>query len=278
MYSLIEKATIYAKQIDTVISGSNIMVDDALQHRLERLFVVFRKIEALVAKEAKKSLKRSLWKLFQLLTCIDMRLSCVDSSRYVGEFRRLRHSDVRKLEMIAQRTLAAGVISWTGARVDGEVMVVRYIEADSSQQSSEDNSLSRDYTEVIRGLSTVQASHPHVVQLYGLRTGPPEACFSAFRAGTHDVFDFLRRSAENDEGVRARRCLLTSYKILDASWYLKHVHNLAWIPGNVLPDNARVVTVDDAGEPQIGLFDDIVDGQRWERGIQDNLNCHWKGF
>ncbi|KZV85969.1 hypothetical protein EXIGLDRAFT_841098 [Exidia glandulosa HHB12029] len=297
MYSLVEKSGIYAHQIDIAVGGR--VLDVQLQRRLERLYNVFREIEALLEKqtaprtaalralrnvfvlpnkaEALASDLESEMKLFQLATSIDTRLAVADTAReveqnalYDGNWRRLRDGDVRKLQVIRQHEIDDGFITYSSARVDGELMTVRYL----ASSACPDETIIRGapprqepwttYHEVVQAISTVHNSHPWIVQYFGQRPGPPDATFSVFRTGTHDAHDLFCELVDTapkdtiDSDPFGLKAATVSYKILDAARYLRRDHNLAWV--------GLSATMDDSGEPQIGLFDDIDTGEKWKDG------------
>ncbi|KZV95531.1 hypothetical protein EXIGLDRAFT_470320 [Exidia glandulosa HHB12029] len=298
MYTLIERVAIYAREIEMAVTGRTL--DAQMRRRLDRLYCVFAKVESLLVTkaEAKKTPLRLLrdvfivsnkaeslanelegeMKLLQLLISIDTRLALSDAadkaeegSSYVGEFRRLRGSDVQKLGLMHWRYLQhGGILVYARVRVNGELMVVRYMETDEGTwlnvHDAEEHTL---FPELVRRISTVHASHPAVVQLYGLREGP-DAGFLVFRSGTYDILAFLRELKHSvppdgsSSDPLAIRTLALCYKILDAAWYLKNKHCLVWL--------GYMATVDSFGEPRIGLFDDIEDGEVWEDGVAGNLS------
>ncbi|KZV92329.1 hypothetical protein EXIGLDRAFT_790507 [Exidia glandulosa HHB12029] len=261
MFDLVLAAGDYAKQIDAAVAGR--VLDVKMQRRLERLYTVFAKIEALMQKEAgpksvalrtlrnvfvlpikAESLATELEREMKLSSSIDTRLAIADTariveedSRYDGDWRRLRHGDVRKLHVVKTYAVDEGVLTYASARVNDELMIIRYLDKPLSGGHGSSHSCRpmgrgsswTSYPELIRRLSTVQASHPNVVQLYGIRGGSPQATFAAFRSGTRDMEEF--------KGTITIR--------------IHHYHNLVW--------TGYFATIDESGEPQIGAFDDIVD-------------------
>ncbi|KZV86182.1 hypothetical protein EXIGLDRAFT_774267 [Exidia glandulosa HHB12029] len=211
MYMLIQKVEIYSAQIDMALAGR--VLDVSLQRRLERLYSVFLKIEALVDVNAgrKDNALTRVWRnvvtkpihaetlvieldremqLFRLLTGIQLNLviddtarAVAEGARYDGQIRILRDCDIEKRSIIRQVRTDQGTIVWASARVDGHLMVIRYLDPASI--------VNRD----------------------------------------HSV------SAE-------------AYQMLDASAHLVNVHGLKWI--------RESATVDEHGEPCIGLFNDII--------------------
>ncbi|KZV80396.1 hypothetical protein EXIGLDRAFT_756276, partial [Exidia glandulosa HHB12029] len=159
MYTLVEKASIYATQINVTVAGR--VLDATLQRRLERLFTVFEKIEALVEdkvvrKNGARARLAGLWQkliakpnlaetlaaeldreiqLFQLVTGVQQTLTLEDVARvvaadvrYDGRFRLLRDCDVETLKVIRKCDTEVGTVVWASARVDGQPMVVRYVD------------------------------------------------------------------------------------------------------------------------------------------------------
>ncbi|KZV95535.1 hypothetical protein EXIGLDRAFT_470358 [Exidia glandulosa HHB12029] len=220
MFDLVLAAGDYAKQIDAAVAGR--VLDVKMQRRLERLYTVFAKIEALMQKEAgpksvalrtlrnvfvlpikAESLATELereMKLFQISGNIDTRLAIADTvriveedSRYDGDWRRLRHGDVGGRQVICTYAVDDGVLTYASARVDNVLMIVRYL--DRPLGGGHDVShycpplpLARrsswtSYPELLRRISTVHTSHPNIAQLYGIRGGSPDARFAAFRSG-----------------------------------------------------------------------------------------------
>ncbi|KZV93932.1 hypothetical protein EXIGLDRAFT_748895 [Exidia glandulosa HHB12029] len=308
MYQLCEKAAIYATQIDTTLSGRK--VDSHLYLRLLRLRTVFAQIERLMTDEAriKSKIRRTLRdafiapkraealareleqeiQLFSLLTAVDTSIAVSDDTRYDGEFRRLRHCDVRKIGVLAQHDCPEGLITWAAARIDGEVMAVRYLEiADQTSlalpTSKRKSAAPWDgYPDLLRGLSSVHASHPYVAQLYGRHTSADGLSFAAFRSGTGSMLTYLKDKYRTTPDSRSRTltALSTSFKILEASWYLLRHHNLLWTPAIVTSCDTpckMMIGVDECGEPQIGLFDDLSELReaKWDvEAAAKNLSCH----
>ncbi|KZV85957.1 hypothetical protein EXIGLDRAFT_775039 [Exidia glandulosa HHB12029] len=284
MYTLVEKADIYATQIDISVAGR--VPDASLKRRLERLYSVFLKIEALVSHNAgsKKHPMIRLWQtvitkpiraetlvveldreiqLFEAwiqlsLVVDDTARAIAADARYDGQIRLLRDCDIEKRKIIMQCATDEGTVTWASARVDGELMVIRYLESSSIVKRDENVvagvSLQQrapyiDYLENIKRLSTVLNSHPHIVQLYGRHVQGPTA---VFRSGIFSLASqFYIMTAEESCGgnVTAKRLRL-AYKILDAVFHLEEAHGLVWV--------GKTAVVDENGEPRIGLFDDIV--------------------
>ncbi|KZV92338.1 hypothetical protein EXIGLDRAFT_836530 [Exidia glandulosa HHB12029] len=286
MYTLIEKADIYATQIDIAVAGR--VLDPSLQRRLQRLYSVFLKIEALVDVKAgvkNNALTRVLQnvitkpsraetllvelereiQLFQLLTGIQLSLIVGETARavvadmkYDGQFRVLRDCDIDKRDIIERCETEQGTVVWASARVDGQLLVIRYLDPSPVPQS-DNNIVSEvaarrrapyhEYLENVAKVSTIRASHPHIVQLYGLHIQGPAA---VFRLGTFPLSDYLRnlRLKKGSAADLAVKYLRLVYKMLDASAHLADAHGLLWV--------GETAIVDDNGEPRIGLFDDIV--------------------
>ncbi|KZV95525.1 hypothetical protein EXIGLDRAFT_766094 [Exidia glandulosa HHB12029] len=175
MYTLVEKADIYATQIDTAVAGR--VLDASLQRRLERLYSVFLKIEALVDVTAgsKNNALVRVWQnvvskpnraetlvvelereiqLFQarsypvvsypsaqsaqLLTGIQLSLvvdntarAVAADARYDGQIRILRDCDIDKRDIIERCETEQGTVVWASARVDGQLMVIRFLDSSS---------------------------------------------------------------------------------------------------------------------------------------------------
>ncbi|KZV92313.1 hypothetical protein EXIGLDRAFT_769079 [Exidia glandulosa HHB12029] len=150
MHDLVTTSANYAHQIDLAVAGR--VLEVSIERRLERLYTVFAKIEALFQRETapQRAILRILhqvfvlpiraealaaeleneMKLFQALSLIDARLAVADTARiveedvrYEGDWRRLRHSDVQKLHIVHQYAVADGILTYAGARVDGELMI-----------------------------------------------------------------------------------------------------------------------------------------------------------
>ncbi|KZV92344.1 hypothetical protein EXIGLDRAFT_76578 [Exidia glandulosa HHB12029] len=293
MYTLVEKADIYATQIDIAVAGR--ILDASLQRRLERLYSVFLKIEALVDVTAggKSNALARVWhnvvtkpnraetlvlkldqeiQLFQLLTGIQLSLvvdntaRIVDDTaravaadmRYDGQFRVLRDCDIRKGNIIERCETDEGTVVWASARVDGQLMVIRYLDPSSDAKRNDGvvaevaqwrRTPYHEYLENVKKVSTIVGSHPHVVQFYGRHVQGPAA---VFRSGTYPLRDHVCNMIANKgdtESSSAERIRL-AYKILDASLHLEDSHGLVWIGESVI--------IDEYGEPHIGLFDDIA--------------------
>ncbi|KZV98376.1 hypothetical protein EXIGLDRAFT_832180 [Exidia glandulosa HHB12029] len=286
MYTLVEKADIYATQIDIAVAGR--VLDVPLKRRLERLYSVFLKIEVLVSDKAGRrsnpltrfwqnvvtkpnraetlvvEIEREI-QLFQLLTGIHLSLVVDDTARavaaearYDGQIRILRDCDIDKRHIIEQYETDQGTVVWASARVDSQLMAIRYLKPSpivKKDESLVDGSIPRQwdpynqYLQNIKKVSTISGSHPHTVQLYGLHVRGHAV---VFRSGTFPLdahLDSLRAVEYNEEAL-AVKFLRLAYKILDASLHLLDVHDLTWV--------GSAAIVDENGEPRIGLFDDIV--------------------
>ncbi|KZV95520.1 hypothetical protein EXIGLDRAFT_834246 [Exidia glandulosa HHB12029] len=312
MYTLVEKADIYATQIDIAVAGR--ILDASLQRRLERLYSVFLKIEALVDVTAggKSNALARVWhnvvtkpnraetlvvkldqeiQLFEarsypLLTGIHLSLvvdktACIADAtaravaadmRYDGQFRVLRDCDIRKGNIIERCETDEGTVVWASARVDGQLMVIRYLDPSSDAKRNDGvvaevaqwrRTPYHEYLENVKKVSTIVGSHPHVVQLYGRHIQGPAA---VFRSGTCPLGDYVRNmiATKGDVEHSAERIRL-AYKILDASFHLTDIHRLTWI--------GREVLVDEYGEPHIGLFDDIGRTDSEQRLVQSLDVC-----
>ncbi|KZV95529.1 hypothetical protein EXIGLDRAFT_766098 [Exidia glandulosa HHB12029] len=313
MEQLVEQSSLYARMVDIAVAGR--VLDAALQLRLGRLHLVFKKIEALVDADVrpKSRVKRALQNIFiqpdraatlsrelereiqlfqvpllllapafrltagKLLTGLQHGFAIDDVThtirgdiRYDGQFRALRDCDVEKLDTMRRHKTSEGTIVWASARIDGQLMVVRYLESEENAQPGKRKTA---YPELLTKVSTLNASHRNVVQLYG-RQAAPESMFSAFRSGGRDLVEFVKstRPTAKTEGcvqdIRSQP-LVMAYKLLDASWHLKKNHNLLW--------TGLSATVDESGEPRIGLFDDIVDEQKG-RGDAANITIYIELF
>ncbi|KZV92342.1 hypothetical protein EXIGLDRAFT_718432 [Exidia glandulosa HHB12029] len=293
MYLLVEKADIYATQIDIAVAGR--VLDTSLQRRLARLYSVFLKIEELVDIQAgsKNNVLARVWynvvrkpnraetlvvkleqeiQLFQLLTGIQLSLvvdntaRIVDDTaravaadmRYDGQFRVLRDCDIDKRDIIERRETDEGTVVWASARVDGQLMVIRYFDSSSNAKRNDGvvaevaqqrRTPYHEYLENVKKVSTIIGSHPHVVQLYGRHVQGPAA---VFRSGTYPLKDHVRNmtATKCDIESSSAECIRLAYKIVDASFHLEDTHGLMWI--------GERVTIDEYGEPHIGLFDDIA--------------------
>ncbi|KZV85031.1 hypothetical protein EXIGLDRAFT_753521 [Exidia glandulosa HHB12029] len=283
MYELIERSGIYAAQIEAAVAGR--VLHEQLHLRLERLHAIFAKIEDLTVKAADvkltmarrvrdafvnptraerldAELQREI-QLFELTIAIDTRLVVSDVSRlieedatyYDGEFRRLRQCDVHKLDVIAERRTDEGVITWAGAEVDGKVMVVRYLEGLS--EFNQPGAAWTAYPELIKQLSSVNASHRNVVTLYGIHRS--QFAFTVFRSGTLSYREW-QESHRNCLPNKEDR--LRNYMISDALQHLQYGHNLVWSPS----PSGNLFFMDDTGNPKIGLLDDIT---RWDGGTHE---------
>ncbi|KZV92360.1 hypothetical protein EXIGLDRAFT_718448 [Exidia glandulosa HHB12029] len=299
MYTLVEKADIYATQINIAVAGR--VLTASLERRLERLYSVFLKIEALVDAKAggKNNALTRVWRnvvtkpsraetlvvelereiqLFQLLTGLQLSLvvdntaravedtaravddtarAVIADARYDGQFRVLRDCDIDKRNIIARCETDEGTVIWASARVDRQLMVIRYLDSSSSAKRN-DGVVARvaqrrrtpyhEYLENVKKVSTIVGSHPHVVQFYGRHVQGPAA---VFRSGTYPLSEHVRNmiATKGDIENSSAECIRLAYKILDASFHLNDIHGLTWIGEEVL--------VDEYGEPHIGLFDDI---------------------
>ncbi|KZV95563.1 hypothetical protein EXIGLDRAFT_735108, partial [Exidia glandulosa HHB12029] len=287
MYQLCEKAAIYATQIDTTVSSRR--VDSRLRRRLIRLQIVFAQIERLMTDEVrpKSKLRRALRDAFITPKRAETLARELEQEiQLFGEFRRLRHCDVRKIGVLAQHDCPEGLITWATARIDGEVMAIRYLEMVDQTSlvlpaSKSKSAASWDvYPDLLRGLSSVHASHPYVAQLYGRHTSAEGLSFAAFRSGTGSMLTYLkdRYRITPDSRSRTLTALSTSFKILEASWYLLRHHSLLWTPAIVTSCDTpckMMIGVDECGEPQIGLFDDLSRETKWDvEAAAKNLSCH----
>lgn len=72
------------------------------------------------------------------------------------QFRRLRHCDVRTISMVAQYETAAGTVSFTRARVDGELMLVRSYK----MLTNEPSEASQD---ILAEISRVASAYPAIL-------------------------------------------------------------------------------------------------------------------
>ncbi|KZV85983.1 hypothetical protein EXIGLDRAFT_698801 [Exidia glandulosa HHB12029] len=227
MYLLVEKADLYATQIDQAVAECEI--DTSLQRRLGRLYsygFVFHKIEALVNDEveSKSPALVRVWRniitkpnraetllaeldreieLFHILNGIQQSAD----SKYDGQFRRLRDCDIEKLDVIKRRETDEGVVVWASARVKRQLMVIRYLESQPKAQTNVAQGASQSWAAYLENIKKVSSM---VAILRGLNW----------------------------------------YSDQDASSHLEDVHGLTWV--------GEAAVVDENGEPRIGLFDDIV--------------------
>ncbi|KZV93933.1 hypothetical protein EXIGLDRAFT_767594 [Exidia glandulosa HHB12029] len=300
MYELIEKAGIYASEINATVGGR--VLDAQLHRRLERLLLVFEKIEQLVAKEASDKgrfvrrmrnlfvapvkaeklaaeLEREI-KLFELTATLDARIAANETARliedgalYDGEFRRLRYCDVEVERVLRQCRVEGGTLTWARARIHNSVMIVRFLRAsdDVPQVGAVDAAWSW-YPERIKKISTLPNWHRNVVRMYGWSNGGPETTFVAFRAGTYDFKQYASSHIDNlSDGPRIQKRLDMAYKILDAARHVKHTMGASWAPRSSVP--AEIITVDDLGEPSIGVFEDIDGMESWKDGAWKTIGC-----
>ncbi|KZW00997.1 hypothetical protein EXIGLDRAFT_720052 [Exidia glandulosa HHB12029] len=283
MHMLIKKAENYSTQIHIAVAGR--VLDAQLQQRLARLLSVFVKIEALVEEKlGRKKNPARLWHKFitkpnraeelaaeldQAMTLFTVRPSShlvsltvddtaravAEDARYDGQFRRLRDCDIEKLDVIDTRETDEGVVVWASARVEGQLMIIRYLESQPHAKTEIVGTfhgipLYRPkyaldvYIEHIKKVSTVCGSHPHIAQLYGRHVQGPGAVFKAGTVTLHGYLKTLRAVDGNTDDIAVKQLRL------DASAHLADVHGLKW--------NGINAMVDENGEPRIGLFDDIV--------------------
>ncbi|KZV98074.1 hypothetical protein EXIGLDRAFT_702161 [Exidia glandulosa HHB12029] len=285
MYTLIRKVEVYSTQIDILVAGR--VLDARLQQRLTRLLSVFVKIEALVEEKLTwKNYSVKAWQkfiakpnraeelaaeldhvmtLFNFLNGIQLSLVIDDTAHtvaddagydgqaWISKFRRLRDCDVEKLDVIHKRETNTGVIVWSSARVDSQLMVVRHVESLTAVESDDvavsrlrQQSLPAFYFEYLKNIEKVSGSNRHIVQLYGRHVRGPEA---VFRSGTIN-FDCHLHCLRDEEGKGEGEEVAVKRLGLDASFHLSNAHGLTWVGGKAI--------VDEHGEPYIGLFDDIV--------------------
>ncbi|KZV84135.1 hypothetical protein EXIGLDRAFT_727585 [Exidia glandulosa HHB12029] len=294
MYTLVEKADIYATQINIAVAGR--ILDASLQRRLERLYFVVLKIEALVEAKvgSKKNALTRAWRnvvtkpnraerlvvelerevqLFQLLTGIQLSLvadntaRAVDNTaravaadvRYDDQLRLLRDCDIDKREIIERRGTDEGTVVWASARVDGQLFVIRYLE---SQSNAETNTMT-----TLNG-----SSHPWGAKYYEYLENVKKV--STVRGSHPNIVQLYGRHFQGPEAVfRAGTLDLLDYleklqpregneedialkQLTLAYKMLDASAHLEDIHGLRWVGGAAII--DENGEPRIGLFDDIV--------------------
>ncbi|EJD38073.1 hypothetical protein AURDEDRAFT_172834 [Auricularia subglabra TFB-10046 SS5] len=159
-----------------------------------------------------------------------------DDAHYDGEFRRLRHCDIQKGDLIYQLVSANGALALSSyhAEVDGRVHVVRYFErlriahgAGGSADGAGADLIERmAITErLLRQVSTVHNSHPYIAQLYGWNTDTGLNRFTVLKSGNgyRVALDYARTRPPSDR-------LEMMFKLLNACDHLRNL-GIGWRPG-----------------------------------------------
>ncbi|KZW00981.1 hypothetical protein EXIGLDRAFT_830401 [Exidia glandulosa HHB12029] len=290
MYTLVEKSDIYATQINIAVAGR--VLNTSLQRRLERLYSVFLKIEALVDTKAgsKNNALTRVWQnvvakpnraetlvvelereiqLFQLLTEIQLSLvadhtaSAVDDTatavaadaKYDGQFRILRDCDIEKLDVIRKCETDEGVVVWASARVKRQLMVIRFLE---SQPQAKTNTMpmlngsTQSWDMYIENIKKVSTVCGSHPNIVQLYGRHIQGPGAVFKAGTFDLFAYLTTL----KAVESNTDDIAMKRLRLAYKILDASAHLEDVHG--LRWVGQNAIVDENGEPRIGLFDDIV--------------------
>ncbi|KZV96543.1 hypothetical protein EXIGLDRAFT_732977 [Exidia glandulosa HHB12029] len=283
---LAEKAATLAQLVKQVVSDRT--VDGQLVPLLERLTLVFDKVEAFMLKETAKGnglkkIYRSVFVLqskveklsneleteirgFTIATLVDSRVYMAetrvymeDNSQHDGQFRRLRDYEVRKLGVILERKTEHGTVVFEQARVHGEseLMVVKYLKG-GVQPGQTSDAWTANTKDIITQVSTLELSHPNVAQFYGRGVCDGRTRFLVLRTGTYKANEYLSQAWGN-----AGECFQEFYRMqtlaLAASAHLEGL-GIAWFPQSL-----GSILVDNNGQPCIGTFDDLVSSERCSR-------------
>ncbi|KZV96542.1 hypothetical protein EXIGLDRAFT_765213 [Exidia glandulosa HHB12029] len=286
MRMLAEKAATLAQLVKQVVSDRT--VDGQLVPLLERLTLVFGKVEAFMLKETAKGnglkkIYRSVFVLqskveklsneleteihgFAIATFVDTRVYMAetrvymeDNAQHDGQFRRLRDYEVRKLAVIAEHETDHGRVTYAQARVDGvsEIMVVKYLKgAVKTGQMSDAWSMSME--DVLTQVSSLELSHPNVAQFYGRGVRDGRTQFLVLRTGAYPIDEYFSQARASDN-KRFQEYFRMWILALAASAHLEGL-GIAWFPQSL-----GAILVDNNGQPCIGTFDDLVSSERCSR-------------
>ncbi|KZV79825.1 hypothetical protein EXIGLDRAFT_734187 [Exidia glandulosa HHB12029] len=269
LHALVDKTATLAEAINNIVSGR--IIDEQVTQLLERLTRVFKKVEDLMSKEARKSnianklyrglfiIQRETEKLSEELDN-EMRLLTlaallrVDTKVHGAEdytdhqFRRLREYEVQTLGIITERETEQGTVRFAKARVEGtsELMVVKYFQSRTPQHRVADD---LGHPDTLAAISSLGKSHPNVARLYGLATTRGATPFTVLRAGVYPVSQYLL--AIGDLVTRYVAWSDIELAVLGGAEHLEHMA-LVWHPRSY-----DSIVVNDHGQPFIGAFDDL---------------------
>ncbi|KZV84133.1 hypothetical protein EXIGLDRAFT_842446, partial [Exidia glandulosa HHB12029] len=297
MYTLVEKADIYAAQINIAVAGR--ILDPSLQRRLDRLYSVFLKIEELVdAKAGSKNnalirawrnvvtkpnraealvaeLEREI-QLFHLRTAVHMSLEVADTARavddtaravaadarYDGQLRLLRDCDIDKQpgNIIRRCETDEGTVVWRSARVDGELLVIRCLESQPNAKTNAVTTLSGSWR--CRPCIPYQEYLENIKKVSTVRGSHPHIVqlYGRHTQGPEAVF----RAGTFDLWDYLRNLLPREGNEEDiASKQLTLAYKMLDASAHLedlhgLMWVGGAAVIDENGEPRIGLFDDIV--------------------
>ncbi|KZV81384.1 hypothetical protein EXIGLDRAFT_731371 [Exidia glandulosa HHB12029] len=290
MYTLVEKSDIYATQINIAVAGR--VLNTSLQRRLERLYSVFLKIEALVDIKAgsKNNALTRVWQsvvakpnraetlvaelereiqLFQLLTEIQLSLvadhtacaiddtatAVAADAKYDGQFRILRDCDIEKLDVITTRETDEGVVVWASARVKRQLMVIRYLESQPHAKANTVTTLNgstESWDVYIEHMKKVSTVYGSHPHIVQLYGRHVQGPGAVFKAGT-----FLMDSYLWTLGAVEGNTDDTAVKRLRLAYQILDASAHLTDVHGLMWDGINAM-VDENGEPRIGLFDDIV--------------------
>lgn len=263
-----------AKRMDAAITAAlgDREPDGHLLHRLEDMNATLRAIEQRFSKHVKRGRVRRMLeyiftvqheierlqgefddRLSELQTASNIEASVVarENSRFIGEFRNIRHSEINLLRRIKTEswTNDGRTITYNLATCEGsnQMFIVRYVVSSSRGEDTRRN-IDR-HEKILEELSFIQNRHPVLPYLYGRNNGPMNNRFSVLCTGNirplRDVFPEGRATLSILGPIVAR--------LGDASCHLRTM-GAAWVDTS---PGIESIYLDKQGEPRIGLFDDL---------------------
>ncbi|KZV97565.1 hypothetical protein EXIGLDRAFT_832811 [Exidia glandulosa HHB12029] len=288
---LAETSARIASSVHEVSKNNPTALDDPLTTSLDNLKRTFQTMESFIqeattggirrlvrqfgiadkAREMEHLLNTELQAFMAAATIVaNSRLRKIEDGtvKYDGEFRRLRGSDVEKSYGVLHQEIhedetgtVIGTVTFEKAVVKRNVMILRSVRpgpvspatatAVSKQTVIGTTDISVLYDEhLLQDLSLIRPGHPGLAIFYGSTARDSIRRFSAIQGGTID-YKGLVQSRELE--FRAKTALSTAVKIRSAMDHLV-ANGAVWFPLGETP-----IMVNEAGEPVIGVFDDITE-------------------
>ncbi|EJD46739.1 hypothetical protein AURDEDRAFT_164191 [Auricularia subglabra TFB-10046 SS5] len=212
---------------------------DALHTLVHNAREIGQRVEAVASDRPVERLSEELSsavQAFLVVTTLDTNVRVTDSSRCIGELRRLHDFEVDKLVLVTEDTDL------------GAPYTVKYYSARIGSESATDyNNMQQriiDHDRMLGMVSTVQKTHPNIARFYGRSSGDTITRFTVMKSGVCPVDTLAHKMGFG-------QVLSIALEVADAARYLEEI-GVTWNPGS-----KQHIFLDDVGRPTIGLKHDL---------------------